>query len=231
MSDQGIPTDTGIVNTVTLTLASLLNLFRTSISDIKIVYDENLSYESTLRKSRADNNAENVTVDFFPCLSFKRSVLRYPEKVGPGKRSVVFESNRNIPSQADPSIPSSAKLFHVVNGEFDLEFLYFTKSQTRVEEFELTYLSEDGISKNKQFSVDLTPDLGGLVDYFATYSPLSSLSLQYDEGGNYYKVIAGKVTIRGFYFILVGNSKVIHTLKKRIYTFNKSVLLEEETIS
>ena len=231
MSDLTIPVFKGVCNTVSLTLAELLTLFKTVIPDMKQVYDENLSYESTIKKFRADNQLKNERVDFFPCFSFRRSVLRYTEPAGPGHRSIVFTSSRNLPSSADPAIPKFADNYHAVQADFDIEFIYFTRSVDRMAEFEITYLSEDGISKFKQFAVDLTPELGGPFNYYAKFGPLESRSIKFDEGGNYYKVISGKITIRGFYFLLVGTSPVIKSIQKRISDFNTHILLEQETIS
>lgn len=231
MSDLTIPVFQGICNTVTLTLAQLLSLYKTVIPDMKQVYDENLSYESTVKKLRADNQLKNDRADFFPCFSFRRSVLRYTEPAGPGKRSIVNTAVRLIPSAVNPAIPNYADLYHSVQADFDIEFQYFVRSIDRAAEFEITYLSEDGISQFKQFNVDLTPELGGPFTYFARYQPLESRALQFDEGGNYFKVITGKITVRGFYFLIIGTSAVIKQIQKQIYEFNTSVLLEQETIT
>lgn len=226
MSDTSLPVFPGICNTVNLTVATLLDQFLTVIPDMKQVYDENLSYGSTVTKFRSDNQLKNQRVDFFPCFSFRRSVMRYTTPAGPGHRSIVLNSTRQI-----APLNKFAETYHQVQADFDIEFQYYTRSIERLTEFELTYLTEDGISKFKQFSIDLTPLTGGPFNFFADFLPLESLAVKYEDNGNYYKAVTGKITIRGWYFILMGQSPLIQSIQKRISDFNTRVLLEQETIT
>lgn len=223
MSDNGIPQDPTVVTTVAFTIAALIKNFHALIPDLKFVYDERLSYETAVARFRANNVEQGSNEDFYPCLAFKRSVLRHDENNAPGKRAIAMQG------AARPIGNNISELYQFIQGTFDFEFQLYTKSAIKLEEFEIKYLSENGISQFKQFTVDLTPNLGGLQNYFANYGPLlddKSFSIE----DKYYKILSGKIAVRGFYYVLTGSAPVITSILKRIRDLNTEILYEQETI-
>jgi hypothetical protein len=225
MGDIGIPPDKRVVTTVALTLASLIDNFKTVITDLNVVYDEQGTYESTIAKIRSDNKQKNkLTADFYPCFSFNRSAMQYC-KNAPGHRALAI-GPAMLPIQGNNK---SQLQFSFVQGDFDLNFMFITKSVLKLEEFEIKYLSENGLSQFKQFTVDLTPDLGGPQNYFATFNPLENKTFEHEN--NYYKMLTGSIKIRGMYYVFEGSSPVILSIQKRILDFLTKVLYEQETIT
>jgi hypothetical protein len=225
MSDTGIPPNRKITTLPVLVIQLLLNLINKEFPDIKFVYDENLTYETAVTKLRSDNLQDKLPINQVPLFAFNRSVLKYSTE-GIGKRAVVETANRRLQALSQPKI---AETYHIPHLEFDLNFLYFTKSNQKMEEFEIIYLSEDGISQNKILPLDLTPQLGGILDYYLMFKPLDSKAIQIEN--NYYKQINGSVVIRGFFPVIQGQSPVILEIQKQIYNFMASVLWEHETIT
>jgi len=227
MSDTGIPPNRKITTLSVLVIDNLLSKIQSEFPNIKFIYDDNLSYESAVNKLRAYNLQNGIEYDIgkYPLFAFNRSVLRYSTE-GIGKRSVVETANRRLDALNRPKI---AETYHIPHLEFDLNFLYFTKSTQKMEEFEIIYLSEDGISQNKILTLDLTPDLGGPLNYYLVYKPLDSKIISLE--GKYYKQLNGSLVVRGFFPVIQGESPVILQIKKQIYNFMGNVLWEQETIT
>jgi hypothetical protein len=228
VTDTGIPPNRNITTLSVLVIEKLLGMILSEFSNIKVVYDENLSYESAVSKLRADNlqNGTNFIVDQFPVFAFNRSVMRYSTE-GVGRRSVVATTFRRLNTINQPN---TAQTYHCPHLEFDLNFLYFTKSTQKIEEFEILYLSEDGISQNKIITLDLTPDLGGSMQYFIDYKgKLDSKVLQLEK--NYWKQVNGSIVVRGYFPVIQGQSAIITEIQKQIYNYQRTVLWEHEIVT
>lgn len=191
-----------------LVLEQFISKVKLEIPDAKFVYDERLSYETAINKFRADNNLKGENTPALPLFAFKRSVLRYSDK-GMGRRAtggVVNFFNRT---------GNTTDVFKVVHGEMDIEFLYIVKSAADSELFEIEYLSETGLPKQKELIVDTTQDLGTDLRYFVDYGPLSDRVMESDN--NHFKAISGSVKIVGFYPVFMSTSKVILEIVSKIY--------------
>lgn len=214
-----MPVRSAPVTTMVLVLDAWLNCLENHISDVNFIYDEKQSYTSSLQAIRKKYTRDNITdKTHLPLFSFKRSVLRYPED-GQSRRSVT---NRALA----PRLPDglSRDCYRGVHAEFDIEFGYYADSITEEEAFEITYLSEDGISGDKEIKVDL-PDLGEHT-YYATYSPLESKVFEMDD--IYHKEVRGVVTLRGFYYIIHSSANVITQINSRIKHFNDRIISQTQ---
>jgi hypothetical protein len=201
-----------VTSTVVLVLESMINSFKNEIPGINTVYDEKLSYESAVENFRGNKNLEKENSPMYPLFAFKRSVLRYVEPGGPGRRANSIFARKDMKTNDNTS--NVYRLFH---GEFDVNFLFVTKEIRHLELFEIMYMSEEGISSYKELEVDLTAEIGEKFLYFADYQPLEDKLFESDNVS--YKMLQGTIKIKGFYPVLRGNVKHIKEINLRIEDF------------
>lgn len=214
-----------VISTVALTLESFINhLKNASIEDLKVVYDEKLSYETTVAAIRAQNNqnsTNNISGDdptnLYPVFSFRRSPLRYVDPAAQGRRL----SGANCVNYKNPET-GKGSVFKVAHAEFDINFLYIAKSIADLEAWEVLYLAEDGITATKEIKVILQEE--GLPDltYFLTYGDLEDKNFEYEQ--NYYKSLTGTIKVRGFYPVLREEAKLILRIESRIRDWSETII-------
>ena len=203
-----------VTTTVMLTLKSMVEAFKNEIPGLKVAYDEKLSYESAVASLRANNNLEGTNSDLYPLFAFRRSVLRYVDPAGPGKRANSIYAKRDM---TNLNKPYTSNVYRILHGEFDVNFLYITKDIRALELFEILYMSEEGISNYRELVVDLTDVLGGKFNYYAEYLPLEDKMFELDSV--WYKMIQGTVKIKGFYPVFKGESAQILQINAKIASF------------
>lgn len=217
----------GYVSNTTLVLKRYLDQVQTSVgSDLKFIYDEELSYESAIKRFKDRNNlSEDKGQDklIFPLLAFKRSPIRHSEIAAPGRRIVSDRSKAKISSD-------SGYIYKTVHGEFDLEFVLIEKDIYNFECQEISFLAEHGISKVKEFTVEFEGDLSSQngLNYYVINDPVIDAK-EFSLAENYYKYFSSKVTIRGFFMIFNQTYKYIKEVKTEIKEFNKNVTLSTIT--
>jgi hypothetical protein len=209
-----------VISTAALVIKSFLDVIKEEIPGLKYVYDEKLSYPTAVEAFRANNDMTGEVTELYPLFAFKRSVLRYPTNA-PGRRSIVERASRKISN-------TISQQYRTLHGEFDLNFLYVTKKMEDLERFEVAYLSEEGIPGHKEFNVDLTSELGEIFTYFATYGILDDKVIESE--GHYFKIVTGKVTLRGFFPVLRGDAKHITQITLKIRTFLGEILVDTHVL-
>lgn len=205
-----------VVATQVLILDQFIKKVKIEIPEAHVVYDEQLSYTSAITAFRKNNVMDNTVQSVYPLFAFKRSVLRYSES-GRGRRSKVQRPSNKVDS-------SNSRVYRFVHGEFDLDFLYITKSMDDLERFEISYLAEDGLSGYREVDVDLSEEFGdasAIWHYFLDPGDLSDMS--FEEEGVYYKMVTGSFRVRGEYPILKGTQAHILAIHSRIATFLNDV--------
>lgn len=208
MVDNIANSQDNVLTTVALTLEQVLNLFSQEYSGLKFVYDEQLSYETAVAKFRADNNMSGSVSLSYPLLAFRRSVLRYVENKAPGRRM----SGQLIKQRVDMN---HTNILRSVHGEYDLEFMFITDNVLVLENFEISYLSEEGISANKSLELTLPEEFGSAkLQYFLEYHPLESK--EFNDATNFFKIVGGSIVVRGFYLVFRGESTHIKSINARI---------------
>lgn len=175
------------ITTIALSIKHILDRFRSSLPQLKFVYDENLSYETAVGKFRRDNNLSDSSALPFPLLAIRRSVLRWPEE-GMSRRSVT---HRGV--QTDPTL-----FYKFVFAEFDVEFLFLHNQTFETEVFEINYLSELGISNDHEIEIEL-PELGVWKNY-CHFKELQNK--EFNDVSNFFQAISGMVTVKGTFLIL-----------------------------
>lgn len=209
-----------VVSSVSLVLDEFLNHVETNIPGVHFIYDERQTIESAITRLR-ERATINGETDFpiLPLFSFRRSVLRYSD-VGQGRRSVT---NMILPE--DRPIDGFST-FKSVYADMDIPFIYYTNNIVDEENFEISYLSENGLSLKKEITVSI-PELGDFP-YMLRYDSLNDKILNVDDIS--YKAVVGNVMCRGWYFSASGEGKPIMEIEKRIMNYNER-LLESETIT
>lgn len=210
-----------VVGTAVLVLDAFIKSVKNEIPEVKVVYDEKLSYDTAVEVFRAGNSTTGENTAMYPLFAFRRTVLRIAETASPGRRMSGVQVRRDLDELGQAG---ASELYKVLHGEFDIEFLFITKSAKQLERFEVLYLCEEGISANKEIEVPL-PEMDASLLYFATYPELDDK--QFESDSIYYKMIQGKVTVRGFYPVLRGQSKRIKQISLRIQDFLKQVYVEK----
>ena len=190
-----------VISTVALVLEQFITKVRSEIQNVNLVYDEKLSYETAITKFRSDNDIDNSASSdtALPLFAFRRSVLRYADK-GIGKRSPAGSNLGQI-------LGNKRDVFKVAHAEMDIDFLFIVKSASDSELFEIEYLSETGLSKQKELLVDVRQDLGVELPYFVEYQPLTEKVMESDT--NFFKAISGSAKVTGYYPVFKTTSNII----------------------
>lgn len=220
------------MNDVVETIGPVLERFiedviKAELPDCKCVYDPNMDYVTAITRFREQSTMMGVPSQALPLFMFRRSVLRWPEDgISPNRRLSQSKASKYMLSDG------KALTFTPLFGEFDIEFVYINETMEDVEKFEITYLSDEGISGSKKVVLDL-PELGEF-NYFAEYNELTSLEVNYND--NFYKALAGVIKIRGMFFTFRSESSIIREVGMRFRAWideheNKTLLLEEHKLN
>jgi hypothetical protein len=216
----------GSMNDVVDTIGPSLQVFinevvKEEMPDCKFVYDPNLSYETAIKKLRENSQMNQDLSTALPLFVFRRSNLRWPEDgIAPNRRLTSAKAiSRNLSD-------GKAIIYTPIFAEYDLEFLYINKNMEDIEKFEITYLSDEGISGTRQYVVRL-PELGDF-NHFAEYNELSSLEVNYEE--NFFKGLIGTIKIRGMFFTFRSESPIIKQISANYRSWLDSVDLKPTSI-
>lgn len=199
-----------VVSTIAPVLERLIASCKEEVDNLKVVYDENLSYETAVKAFRRSSSQDVVDSDLYPLFAYRRSVLRYvkPDNGAPGRRLVSMRPSQQLSS-------TQSMIYRCVQGEFDVEFLYITKSALDMEVFEISYLSEEGFPNTKRLQVDMGGVFAGPLDYYCKFGDLTDKKIESD--GVYYKGITGTFTVRGVYPVVTGVKPHITTVIGHVY--------------
>lgn len=177
------------------------------------VYDPELSYESAAKVVRDNMNMDGDERDPMPLFAWRRGVLRYPEEGKAPNRRMHHQTVRH-------KFPDgSTGKFTVLHGEFEIEFLYLTKSMEELEKFEISYLAEENFSGTKELILDV-PDVGDFK-YFVKYNEL--IDILNNNDNNYYKAVLGSAVIRGMFFTFSGEGKPILEIQAKYNSFIEGI--------
>lgn len=205
-----------VVSTIGPVLQNFIeDVLKNEITNLKVVHSPNMDYVNAIKDFRRKAQMEDVVSEALPLFVFRRSVLRWQEDgLSPNRRLTSSTGSvKDIES-------GTAVTYTPIFGEFDLDFLYINTSMEETEKFEITYLSDEGISGTRQFKVEL-PILGEFT-FFADYSNLESLDVVAED--NFYKALAGVIKIRGMFFTFRSESAIIRSIE-----LNYKAWLDENT--
>jgi len=211
-----ITTKFAVAGVPVLVLDEFIKVFKTEIPQLRFVYSQKSDFVSTLSKYINDNQATSEN-RIFPLFSFKRSTLRWTEEGGPGRRNTVQLADKSVLSLDDNNM-----IHRVFHGEFDIDFVYLDSGIDRLEQFEILYLGNKGMSQQNELTVNLGELLGDFR-YYVRYGELSDFNVEMSN--HHYQGISGSATVMGFYFILTDQAgPLIHQINLKIENFFKEVL-------
>jgi len=214
------------VETIGPVIQTFINeVVREEMPNCNYVFDPELGYESAIQLFRAKTSEEGTIKDPLPLFAFSRGMLRYPENAPALHRRAA----NNI--GVHQSEEGNHFTYSMVYGEIELQFLYINKNMKEVEQFEINYLSNEGISGTRKLTLNL-PDLGDF-NYHIEYNDILDVNIVRDD--TFYKGVAGSLLIRGFYFVFRSEASVIKEINCSIYQkrdniVNGDVLLSSKTI-
>lgn len=213
-----------VVETKAAVIVAFINdVLRKEMPNCSYAFDPDLSYETGMKILRDNNNMGTAQQDGKELFLYRVTSLRHPDEgQAPNVRST---HNRGKIMLSD----GKAATYSAVHAEFDLEFLYVNPSMEESQKFEVTFLSDDGMTG----TTDLTAKMGELGDfrYYLKWEKL--LDITVNSNDNYYKAYASMVKVRGFFFVFEGESKVIHDIKANInsYIQNTTTGIHLETVT
>ena len=203
-----------VVSTVTRMTRAFERMVENEMPGTTAKFDEDLDYLAALRHLRADNDNNGEGESGLPMLVYNRTVLEDSE-VGPSKR---MKSHTGFVRVGDSSLKFSA-----CHAQTTINFIFVTDSIRTLEQFEVAYLSDEGISEYKELTVDMGADIGDFK-YFLNFEPLSEMNFRNEEVD--YKAVAGSIIVRGMYFTFKGRNSIIKEIVTKIY---RSRVLNEKT--
>ena len=112
-------------------------------------------------------------------------------------------------------------VYRTLHGEFDIDFVYLDSGVNRLEEFEILYLGNKGMSQENEITVHINDDLEDFK-YYARYNELSDFFLSREN--HHYQGVSGTVTVMGFYFIFLQAAPFITEINLRVENFWSEVL-------
>lgn len=206
--------ETNVKSTVAYALKGFLeNVIATQLPNTAVIYDDELSVNSALVKLKSRNQMMDHTNIGLPLFAFKRSILKYSDEFNKRQRINVLGSKDS----------SSTNLFRCVFGTIDIDFLYIVTNMNDAENFEISYLAENGISSIKQFSLDI-PDIGA-ADYYLVYNDLSDKSSFVEN--QYYKALAGNISLKGWYHTFKQSVNLVTTVNFKCFDYNDYLYFEK----
>lgn len=209
-----------VLTTATHFLVEFENYIRLEMPDCSVIFDDQLSYVTALKLLRQNDDFHGSETDNLPLFAYKRTSLKKEEQ-GIGKRSVKAR-NLNV------TLPSGKVVqYGIVYGTFDIMFAYYTKSIELLEKFEVVYGNNLGLSGQREIEVNMG-ELGDFK-YFLKWNELEDFDVQSDED-NYFKALAGSVTVRGFFYIFAGEASIIREVQALIKGVDKVPLPNEEEL-
>jgi len=209
-----------VLSNVALVLKEFLDYLESHFAGTNYVYDEGLSYETALKNHRAEMELTGGEEPFLPAFIFKRMTLRHTEHGIAGRAST---------SVAQAGVVDGQRLkYKWVLGELEIPFLYVNESAVEMEKFEIFYLAERALAQEKYIECEI-PDVETYkysVDYTKALDETT-----FNIEGNYYKTVAGTVTIRGVFYLFEGEGAVIEQINAAIKSVYGQVLSERTITS
>lgn len=220
-------TDKDAVTTAALVISEWMDKVTGEYKDLNLIYDEQLTIESSLTKLRAkrQRDAKQGAAEL-PLLAFKRSPLKFPGH-GMNRRSQVTRVYNPTVNTGTGKKDQKPIFYRPVYGLLEMQFMHFSQKMEDEEAFEIDYMTEDHLSAVKNLTVNI-PDLGDF-NYFASYSPIEEKLINSKD--IYYKVVQGTVSLLGWYFTIEGAGSIITEIHAKIESFKTEVMADIDIVA
>lgn len=183
------------------------------------IFDDELDYTKSLKKIRARNKKKGLDSEYIPLFSFKRTPLRYSDSY----------NMRSISKTPDTTVSGDlGNIYKSAHCMFDIEFLFISESMEQLEEFEICYMCRNGISEQKEITVNF-PEIGEFR-YDLTWGDLEGLQTT-GAGEDQAKVLQGKVTVEGFFFTFNSTYPKLLLIRQELWDWDCRVIFGAEEIT
>ena len=211
-----------VVSTPAIVLQTFINdVVIEEMPECNYVYDPELTFESAMalirqKNNKLDRNALEAKPSL-PLFAFSHSALKYPED--------TIAMHRRVANSTGNYKSPEGNYFNyaMVYGELEVQFLYVNKDMKQLDQFAITYLSNEGISGTKQITVNL-PELGEF-NYYIDYEDVLDINVNIENV--YYKSLAGTLRIKGFYFTFRSEASVIKEINFKLYNKAENIINSE----
>lgn len=178
-----------LLSTIALVIKGLMDTIEGIYPNFNCVYDEDLSYQTSVTKLRDKFQKEEISSPVFPLFAFRRGVLKPSDKVprATNMQPIDFTST------------DYADLYRGSYGMFDIEFLVYHTDMEFMESFEIEYLMWQGLKSIREYNVFI-PGLEGEFRYLTYWDWLSDIKI--NVPAQYYKALTGRVNIQGLFLAL-----------------------------
>jgi len=206
--------------TIVLSLKAVMDDVKIKYPDLKVVYDENLDYATSVEKLRMRHLIQDTTSNAFPLFSFRRTVLHPYDK---------FKRATNIQGVdfRDPD-RGFAELIRTSYGTYDIEFNVYHPDMDWIEAFEVDYIMWQGLKNIRYVTVSFPAGLGDFT-YQTVWDDLNDLRINVPS--QYYKAVSGIAHVHGWFMSLLtppDTNNVIKEIWLRIRDAKGELMMEIE---
>jgi hypothetical protein len=208
-----------VISTIALVQKGLTDTILALYPDWKIVYDENLDYQSSVEKLRKYNLINENYSNAFPLFSFRRSVLHKAKNL---ERAVNVEV-----TDLGETTRNFANIFKSSFATFDIEFFIYHPDIRFIETIEIEYLSWQSLKSIRSYPVEI-PGITPPLTYFTIFDDLDGMKIHVKD--MFYKGLTGKIHVSGWFLIVPDDSTYpkIMEIRKTIYNYQKEILEQED---
>jgi hypothetical protein len=196
----------------TQVIKTLKDKIKVLYPDMKFVFDPSLTYDSGTKLLRSQQNMIQLNENETPLLMFNRSSLYYSAVLG--RRMVRDSLLKNMTL-------ATALQYKEFYGSFDFEFAIASPNLYVIDEHELEYLTKIGMPSITEIDVAV-PQLG-LFPYELTWKDLEK-DVLFEYATSFIKVIKGSCTITGWFLVIKGEAKLIHSIYGKFFDMQNQLM-------
>jgi hypothetical protein len=210
-----------VISTISLVVKGLTDAIKAIYPSWKVVYDENLDYQSSVEKLRKFNLINENYDNAFPMFSFKRSILHASTEVPRAVNVDVVDLGETT--------QDFANLFKSSYATFDVDFFIYSPNIDFIETIEVEYLSWQSLKSIRNFQVTI-PGITLPMTYQSYFDDLDVFKINIKD--KFYKSLGGKIHVKGWFLIIPDNPTYpkILEIKKTILNYHKEILESEDIV-
>ncbi len=207
---------------IALVLAELKDRLATAVPDLKYIFDHSLTYDTATKKLRATNELTSVVSDAGerPLFVCNRSPLKHREDIG--RRINVISNKKDIPNLTTELVKSTYAMF-------DLRFLIIAPNIRRLEQLEVEYLAEEGVTSIRKLTLNIPALTPNNFSFGVTWEELEDFQIESEN--SFYNVLSGSAIVQGPFLMITGSGDLIGQIDAEIRGFDAEVLTDNPLFS
>lgn len=209
------------ITNIVMVLKAFFALAQTKITNLKYVYDPDLSFRTAVERKKAQFKKEGASTIIYPLIAFRRGVLRPTEELQ--RRGQMHKAITMKDSAGFVDIYNSAR------ASMDVNLIYIVNNLNDLENFEVDFNSENGLRSINTFTVDLSSAGSGIWTYNLRWETLEDKNFNLED--NFYNTISLTAVISGVFLTLdTLNQAAINQMVLDTKTFSNEVLYNQAII-